>query len=462
MTIPKIYIRKYVLIEFAFGLAIAVITIIIAYWYNSVNNPQIEILVIDVFFKTLTLTIVLEVIKHSCRNTGYSGASFMLYVSVLYNQNSIVKYMVDSLYVGSIDRQGTRLIGSLYINIILFTTTILWSKYHIKSYSRTIARRSISIRTIKVSKSIEIFLVALYAIVQFYSLFKTGKAITFNKSRFAITMINSITYLTYSILIINIHSIKKKIHIDLSFISLIVLAVTNLVLTAVTGTKSYFVVFVTVIILGLLYVDKIAYSVVKIVAYVSPLAFQLITISSELLSQRMSSVSIDMIQRYHAFRFDLSDFAITIASRYQYIGHPFKVLWEAIELSVPSFINPTKVDNLANYKQHITSVGLNPVFDYPDTFFSMGAQILGYAGIALVFICIMYFFEWLSLKIERIKLIGPVLFILSIRYFATCESDWSMFIYNTRDLFVTIVFSYIILKVFSKKISDNGNQFRNR
>ena len=109
--------------------------------------------------------------------------------------------------------------------------------------------------------------------------------------------------------------------------------------------------------------------------------------------------------QYHAFRYDLSDLAITIAEREtedpeRGLEEGWKVVREALEMAVPSVLSggygkesgkPTELDA---YRNQLSGIGLYPdADDYNDTFFSMGAQLLGYPGIFLVFAGILILYD---------------------------------------------------------------------
>ena len=145
--------------------------------------------------------------------------------------------------------------------------------------------------------------------------------------------------------------------------------------------------------LAFLVAGRISMRQVSFLLVLSPLLLCLVTGVSEHTSGRLSGYPTRFVMQYHAFRYDLSDLAITIAEREtedpeRGLEEGWKVVREALEMAVPSVLSggygkesgkPTELDA---YRNQLSGIGLYPdADDYNDTFFSMGAQLLGYPGI---------------------------------------------------------------------------------
>lgn len=439
-------IRKKSIILFGLSYLSAWLTVVVFFIQNHISYDRVFISFVDAVLKSLIFTYVISAIDERNNGQYYTGASFLLLATVLYNQNSVTKYAVSSLYTGSVDNTFLRFVASQIINLTILVTTFLWRKVHKKN-----------IRTGKVGKRFkkEILvpsvllwiLIILYVILQVVSIYMYGTVARNISSRTMRTVLNALTYVLYSLLVINVKKgVRGKLNIK-SLMPIMVMFMLNLYITLETGGKQFIVIFALIICCGLVYLNKVPFDSIKWWLATSPLILQLITSISELMSGRMALYQSDIVLHYHVFRYDLADFAYTIASRYGRINAPLRVIGEAIEMAIPKVFLPSKIDELEAYPAQIGEVGLDSLFDYNDTFFSMGAQAAGFVGIFLVFFLVVLFYEWLSIKIQNIKHVGAPLFLLCISYFAYPESDWSMFVSNTRDLLVYIIIGIIIFKL---------------
>ena len=446
-------IKPYILLDFACVYIFTTISILLYYHFFKIENGTLFFAIIATAVRSLITVYTMNNIENTCKDNYYSGGAFLLYTTVLYNQVASIKYSVDYFYPGAINTLYTRALGSLYIDFVIMVANIFFKYYHKKKYENIEKKDSIiGIDFLYIT----LLFLFIYVYLNFSSVFKTGQLLIYSVSRTSRTFVNSLTYITYALTIMNIRLDSNKRVVVKSTIPCILLTVVNLLLTMITGKKNIIIVYMVVTICGLLMTRKIKFSIAKISAYISPLILQIIQIISERTSER-DWFNTTYLLRYHAFRFDISDFAITIANRFSSITKPFNVIIEALEYSIPKVFNVNKISELIEYKTQIESVGLTRDFDFNDTFFSMGAQVGGYIGIMIVFIAILIFFEYFSYKIYKIKIIGGCINIVLISYFASCESDWSMFIFQTRDVFIYIILSYILFRV-SLKIKNGGNQ----
>lgn len=446
MLIKRKDIRMYGIITF-----FSVLSLIIYIEYYKIDRNVYPISFLSVMIRSSVLLFVLGTIEKTCQKDYYSGGAFLLFCTALYNQVSIIKYTVPYFYTGSIENIYIRAFGSMYIDIIIILSSIVFKKVH-SLFNRHTEKTICKIeeqKFFKVPASIVYLFVIIFVTVQLGSVLGTGTSITSSVSRTMLTVINVLIYITYAMATIYVKRKNNKI-VYTSCIPILVVLIVNIVVSLITGRKNFIVLFCVVVLCGLLLQNKINFKYAKYAAAISPLAMQLLIIVSEAISKREGFFTELFRLQYHAFRFDLSDFAITISTRFSKIIHPFKVVSEAINYAVPSFINDNKIQTLSEYRQSIMAIGLNGEFDFNDTFFSMGAQVAGFVGIAIVFILIMVFYEWLSSRIIRIRYIGGGILLVLVTYFSSCEADWSMFIYTTRDTLVYLLIAYIIFYLIKK------------
>jgi len=433
--------------EFIIAFTFACLSVVIYYFSNNINNGTLYFAVLGCLIRSLTMVITLKLIEVSCINNIYSGAAFLLYSTVIYNSISCIKYSVLTFYSGALNTLLSRGLGSVFIDIVIILSSIVFARYH-----RTIVRRlenQIDRIELNVPIWITIILVVAFSYVNIVNVRLTGNTLVSNVSRTMRTFVNLFTYITYAATILSVRRTKKgKLNL-LSLTPIALVGVVNLLMTMISGKKNLIVVFGITVVCGLLYTKKISFKFAKYVAYSSPLLLQIVQTFSEVISGRTFFNTLYKLM-YHAFRFDLSDLAVTIAANFSKISKPWEVIVEAIEYSIPSIFNTNKASELVAYKDQMAAVGLIRDYDFNDTFFSMGAQIAGFVGIIAVFLLIVLFFEWISAKIVRIRIIGPGIMLVLISYFASCESDWSMFFFQTRDMFIYIICSYFVLRIILK------------
>ena len=257
------------------------------------------------------------------------------------------------------------------------------------------------------------------------------------------TFVNILTFVTYTLCIIYVSKKQSGFYKIKTLIPLMIITAVNLLLTMLTGKKNSIIVFALVIICGLLMTKKISFKMVVLAAFMCAPFLQILQITSEMLSGREFFNRTYMLQ-YHAYRFDLSDLALTVSLNFGKIQNPLSIVKESLIYSIPSFLYQNKNLELIEYKNSIEAVGLVRDFDFNDTFFSMGAQVGGFLGIFLVFTIITLLFEWISWCLLSIKKVGLVILITILPFVASCESDWSMFISQTRDLIVIIPIAFVV------------------
>ena len=429
------------------------LAVFLYYSFYSISNGTLWIAILSSLVRSFVTVLVLYIIEKACDDNIYTGGAFLLYSCVIYNQISVIKYSVDSFYEGSIASISTRLFGSLFIDFVIIFTSIIFYVYH--RHRVKISYSNMNLKRLNVSFFVVYPMVFLYIILNVYYTHNTGNILNTDVSRTFRTFTTLFTYLVYALIIVYIKKEEDKFKFS-SFIPLILVLIVNFYLTMVTGKKNIFIVLGVVVICGLLITKKIKFKYVKYIAFSSALLLQFVQISSEAFSSR-TWYNTNYLLQYHAYRFDLSDLPMTIALRYNNIENPFSIITESFEYSIPSFLVPNKNLELNQYVNSMESVGLNGDFDFNDTFFSMGAQVGGFIGIISIFIIIMLFFEWMSWGLLNFKN-GLCINVVLIPYFATSESDWSMFLYQTRDLIIFILFSYLLFYLILKQEELRSNQ----
>lgn len=436
-------VRKNSLSIFALACMSAWCSILMFYYQNGISLSTVPVAFLDAALKSMTLIIVTGLVDETAsQKKFYSGASFMLMAATLYNQNSVTKYAVQSLYDGAISSNFMRFCASQYVNFIIIAAALVWRKIH-RINTAGLKNNRFDFKAIAVPKWLVFSIIAVYVILQIVS-----TKVSF--SRTMGTIVLAINCLTYAVVVLYVQLDGREKLRQKSMMPIYLLAAVNLFITMKTGGKQIIVIYALVIGCGLVYLGKIEYKLLRIACALSPLLLEMITQLSELVSGRMRLYPGEIVLRYHVFRYDLADLAFTISMKFGRITEPLMVLKEALLVAIPSVIIRNKPEELISYQQQFNQIGMDGMFDYNDTFFSMGAQLFGFIGMLLVFVGIVWFYEWLSVKIVNIKRIGPPMLLLLIRYFVFVESDWSMFVSNTRDIIVYLLLGWIIFRVSVK------------
>lgn len=421
----------------------SILSLGIYYIYYHIDVDSIGISILASLFRSLVLCIVLSCVRNACEDNVYTGGAFMLLALALYNQISNIKYTVPYLYTGSINNMYTRIVGSLYVDLLIIFVAIVFLLLHKKMFRG----KHNGAKEYRLNGGVVYASTILFSVVQLYTVSKYGVTVSARVSRTMLTFVMAFIYVIYAMAILYVKAKDNGKIIWRSCIPIAVLFITNLYITMVSGKKNYVIVFGMVIICGLLVCKRIKFKIVKRIAYAMPVIMTMLVIISEALGKREGFYTEFYRLQYHAFRFDLSDLATTISIRHSNINSPLKIIGEAAKYSIPSVFSPNKVTDLLEYKRQLISVGLNSEFDFNDTFFSMGAQVGGFTGMIIVLLLILLLFEIISNIVISISKMGDEVFLVLLSYFATCESDWSMFVFNTRDIIIYIIVAFTVMNI---------------
>lgn len=447
----KVKIRKSWFSDFILAYSFAAATIFLFYKANNIKNGTYMLALFSAMVKTFVMVEVLGMIEKSVKKQHISGATVFLLVSILYNQNSILKYAVDCLYDGSIDNNALRLIGDIYVSVIIFIGVLVWKKVHKANKEFNLLENERFMPEFKINKLLLWMILFAYLIVQAYFLIKQNTLVTNAGSRSLNTVFSALEYICFALVVINVKKVNGK-YVLSSFVPICVLGIFLVLATVILGTKQVIIRPAIVIACGLVYQNKLSIKKMKYFIYASPLLLQGITNLSELVSGRFSEYPALWVLRYHVFRYDLSDLAMTFAVHFSKSLYKWGVVKEAFCYSLPKFLYDKKLDVLPMYNANVKSIGLEGYpMDYNDTVFSFGAQIGGGIGILLAFILIVLFHEWISRKIVRINKMGSIILMVLFGYFSYVESDLFMFFYLTRDTVVYLILAGLLLKIILRR-----------
>lgn len=435
-------VKKNFIYGFIVAFICAILTIFLFYIANDIENDTLLIAIVGAFFSTLTMTIVISKIEIALNYTELSGPVVFLLVAVLYNQNSVIKYAVNSIYDGAIDNLTQRFFGALFIDILIVFGTYFWSWMH-RNNKEFLKNSKKDFQQLTVPGYVVYFMVISYVLLAFLS-------IGYVKSKLVSVILTGYSYLCFSAVALYVKIYNNKYRLS-SLIPIVLLGFSLFILSILGGSKQIIIRAAIVIVCALIFQNKLSFNKIKIALYTSPLIMQGLVSLTELISGRFINYSTEWMLRYHIFRYDLSDLAMTFAFRFDNLKYSWGIVKEAFLYSLPSFLYSSKEEILPMYNANVMSAGLEGYpMDYNDTVFSFGAQIGGFLGIVIAFFAVLFLHEWISKKLIRISRVGPAILMTVFGYFSYVESDLFMFVFNTRDLLVYIVLALVVYRIFLK------------
>lgn len=394
--------RKVIFLTFNIWICSIIFLIICSCIINFWDN--IAIAVINALFTAFSLAFVLEIICECMEKNNHSGAEFFLLISTIYNYCSIPKLLVEQPYAELIDNQIARFFGNIFVDVIIITSATLWKRHH----ERHPLDSKMRFDTIHVSRYIVYIFLLIYLFAE-YSCLKIFNMDLFNYSLSLSAMENGFVsvfiYLTYALSFLLFND-QKKYHKYASFIPIIIILVVNLYLTLITGKRNFLMAFIFIMACDFIVMGNIEYSFLKIGSVLSTPFLMLVSLFAFKISDRISVfVNNDKLYGYLFNRYDLSDFAVTISNGFFNINNRLNMIIAAFIETLPTVLFPNIGKTGEKYYiDNLRSAGINVVSsDYSDTVFSMGAQLLGFIGMFLIFLLFIYYFDWLSKKILKQK-----------------------------------------------------------
>lgn len=440
-------IKKKTIIDCFFAWLCADITILLFYNANDIKNETLFISFVGAFFSTLCMVVVVKILKNTLLDTVLSGPVVFLLVAVLYNQNSVIRFAVESLYDGSIENRMERLFGAIFIDVLLVTGTFFWSERHKKNKLFN-KNKGYALQSLTISSFAAYSLTISYMIMSMIMSLMTQITEVSNLLKLIQTVYSYICFSAVALYV----KVKNRRYELPSLIPVVLLGIHLLILTNLAGSKQIIIRAAIVISCALILQNKLSLNKIEVLLYASPLIMQGIVSVTELVSARFVNYTNAWMLRYHVFRYDLSDLTMTFALRFKNMKYSAEVVKEAFLYALPSFLYGEKQEVLPMYNANVRSAGLEGFpMDYNDTIFSFGAQIGGFLGIIIVFFAVLVLQEWISKKVIKIKNVGPAILMTILGYFSYVESDLYMFLFNTRDVVIYIILALFVYKILLRK-----------
>jgi hypothetical protein len=363
---------------------------------------------------------------------------------------SSIKYSQEELYNGFITNNLLRLFGSFVVFLSVFFATYLWNRVNLKRSKIT----AIKLENVKINRIFVYILILVYASIIVWRYIEnpvsgyvlpryipTSKDLVYDL--FTSTIINLL------ILSAGIYFIKGKIK---TYIPLILVLLIFFFSSAVSGSRSALVGPLFLAIYILLYQGKI--SLRKVLSFTIFVPFVYLGFSTLIffISGRVSNITKTRLAWDMAYRFDFSDFPLTILIRNKLFFIDIGQIIDGMKFSIPSFLWPDKLVDMSITTQEklLMDSGLSPLIDYTDSFFSMGAELAGIVGLFAMYPVLVVVFEKIDIYFSKKKVLGFICLVVIFETITRIEIPWINFIPSIRDRIISIFIALIFYKLFFK------------
>lgn len=435
----KMYYQKRIVLPLALGS----LAYLLFYYYglrSSTNGFGFSM--IHLFLSFVLLNNALTRIDIARKENRLSISKFTILVVCVYFFISSIKYSEGELAKDFLSDNNIRLFGSfivfLSIRIAISVEDRLSRRISSKCYS------------------LEWFKPGFYFIVPFFVLFSFFE-FNYNYEYYSYTVAytpdslgqlllfiySSLLY--FSIMVVAAGSEKKPLRVIMVVIVMMIPCMRALQ----TGKRS--ALMLPILALGYAFILFNKVRIKTLARYISivPFLFLLLTRVSFLISERVSSVTSEYIAKDIAYRFDLSDFPMSVLSRTNGVFIRLGQLIDGIRVSVPHFLFGGKSDFNTSATEFYESIGLNGS-DYTDSFFSMGADAFGYFGFFLFFIVIIAAFVCIEVSFSKKRNYSIVYRFACFPLFTHVESSWIYFIPAVRNTILSLIVMYCVFCIIEK------------
>lgn len=395
-----------------------------------------------------------------------SISSLFILVTSLYYMLSSIKYAEHSLYPGFISDNSIRLLGSFTVFIIIIVSVILLK---IKSSNQNIVQNNATQLKENYKLNPKVIFIAILLVLTFsVSSYIANPVSPYLQSEIAtLTAVDQLKMvfnnIVRSILIVSSLLLYKRKGGKKLFIAYVLLVVFE----GITSGSRYDILMpIFQILVGLIFLE--VKSMRWLSRYISLVPLGIIILSILIFSTSGRVQISDKTEQIHQFtyRFDLSDYPITLIKNMELNYFSLKPIKEAIYLATPSFLNKNKSAVLEErYDNYSYNKSLRNS-DYTDSIFSMGVEIAGLFGFLFlypIFIGFLEIIDWILNNNKRTLIITKI----SICYFyIRVEYIWDTLFINLRHLILYFFAVYLFTLFFFNWKNPNrettGSNIENR
>jgi hypothetical protein len=364
----------------------------------------------------------------------------------VYFNLSCVKYAFSSLYPGFITDKDLRLFGSLIAFVCLYV-----SIYILKIFSSNKHKLSFSFDSLFDNDRLLIlfYLLSILSLcIQIQSLLKaesiyigTRDALS-SLDLFVCTLRDSyfVFFVTFG------YFLRNKKYVKIILLSYFLL---SFLLTINLGARSIFFTNLLVFIAVLMMYSSEIYRRINLIIFI-PLIALCYTFFVFYFSGRWSGVNISFFSREFAYRFDLTDFAITLLDN-DFFNFNFNFINEAFFYALPSFLfnDKTYIVKFGAYSDALFYKNL-AFTDYTDSLFSLGSNFIGFWGFVLIYPTITLFLLSLENKIRMINKVSFLSLLAFIYFSVNIEKTWFSFFAGFRNSILSFMLLYFMWWIIFK------------
>lgn len=406
----------------------------------AINDWSLFYSLIHSFLASIILIYLFRVGQRTIERNSESLVFVTFLMICIYNFSSSNKYIIPYLYPGFVDNSFIRLLGSVYVDFIILVAILIWDRFNVKHINRKQKNYNLySGNTF--TGLITAVLYALFALNN--TIFKIPILYIANDTlrSFANTFLCSISLLT---IIVELQA-RKNCFFNIVLMSVVI--VVEIIISINTGKRHELIIPVVTILSYMYIFKKLKIPFARRLIAWCPLV---IIIGTQLLfeiSGRYVNQGYWYIREF-VYRFDLSDFALTVSAS------EFKGLSSLVE-GVIAAIPGVSIDNLS-YQGVMYGAGLSVIEDYNDTIFSIGSELCGLAGMAIVPIIIILLLEVMDWKLKTSRLTGVRFSRLLIVFeYTIAETTWAMLFLYTRNALLAVIIGFVVLTLIIRKDKRN-------
>lgn len=443
-------IKKY--FEFVYVVIACNTYVILFYLFFKISMEPILWSFMHATISSIILWNILHKTEKRFNKDKLSITSIFLIVFSIYFQLSSIKYSQLYLYKGFISDNNVRFIGSLYVGIILYFSTELWYFLRFKKGNNINKINELN-KQFRINW-LTIFFAELLMMTYFLYLYIKNPISPYLRSYNILLspldqFINILISIILALILCSIvFYFKRKGGYILLFLFILIFFLQALI----SGSRSAFVAPLLGILIGLLFLKKISFNLFKRAVIYGPICIVLLSFVFFTVSGRVAKVDYEIYAHQIAYRFDLSDYPLTLLKENPKNSFSLKPIVEALQLSIPAFLNKNKMFIIENssYKKLLYSTYLIDT-DYTDSIFTMGIEIAGWIGFMLLLPLFVIFFELYDASISKLGNIGLIIKILTYYFYIRVEYIWSTLFINIRSLILYALAAYIYYKISFRK-----------
>lgn len=406
----------------------------------SIIHALLAAVAVDITLNTIETT------ESRCGATISLGG-ICLYTINTYYILSIIKYGAYKEYATFTDDIHLRFFGSIIVFAVVLLTNKVLRRRQVKFYKKD---------NIKLyDNALLTYLLIIFAsILIVYYAYKEGSryagAISLNTPTEAFFAILRDLLSSFAVAYAVNHYNSRKPYTG---IPLAIYVVSIGMSAAITGSRTQLIKPIILIIYSLILLRKIKVEKLRAITAIMPIAIIVVTSFTFLLSSRREVISFDEISNNIGYRFDLTDLSMTYFARTGWLKFDPSTFLSGVIQAIPSAFLPEgfKKMHVTAYEVMIRNNGLYSYSgDFPDTYFSMGAELLGVIGMIAIPILFVYIFERIDQYAMKKYANGLFIRIAIVGWVVTIERAWTEMIPLYRNLIIYIVIALISERLFFK------------